>query len=196
MILAIFCSYCNYCIETHKRRYMYSMRDMAAFSPITILRTDQGKLEDARNSVIGILQRARPPPSNLSPEECRALSSLRQDSDIVILPADKGRSTVVMYRKNYDEKVNKLLADQKTYKKLRRDPTPAFERRMNSQLLELKRSGAMVPSLYFRLWSSAGKVPLLYGLQKIHKLEVPLRPIVSFTGSPSYQLSKHLTHII
>ena len=160
------------------------------------LRTDQGKLEDARNSIIGILQKARPPPSNLSPEECRALSSLRRDSDIVILPADKGRSTVVMDRKNYDEKINNLLADQKTYKKLRRDPTPAFERRMNSQLLELKRSGAMVPSLYFRLRSSAGKVPLLYGLPKIHKPEVPLRPIVSFIGSPSYQLSKHLTHIL
>ena len=67
---------------------------------------------------------------------------------------------------------------------------------MNRLLLDLKQSGVLTPSLYFRLRSSAGKIPLLYGLPKIHKPEIPLRPIVSFVGSPSYQLSKHLTYII
>ena len=36
----------------------------------------------------------------------------------------------------------------------------------------------------------------LYGLPEIHKLEVPLRPIVSSIDSPTYNLSKILTHII
>ena len=38
--------------------------------------------------------------------------------------------------------------------------------------------------------------PLLYGLLKIHKPEIPLRPIASFINSPSYQLSKHLVHLL
>ena len=63
-------------------------------------------------------------------------------------------------------------------------------------LLSLKRAGAIQPSLYFRLRSSAGRIPLLYGLPKIHKPLVPLRPIVSFIGSPSYHLSKHLSFLL
>ena len=36
----------------------------------------------------------------------------------------------------------------------------------------------------------------MYALPKIHKLETPLRPIVSFVSSPTYQLSKHLARIL
>ena len=31
---------------------------------------------------------------------------------------------------------------------------------------------------------------------KLHKPNIPMRPIVSFCGSPTYQLSKHLTNIL
>ena len=43
---------------------------------------------------------------------------------------------------------------------------------------------------------SNGKTPLLYGLPKVHKPEVPLRPIASFIHSPTYQLSKHLSQLL
>ncbi len=67
---------------------------------------------------------------------------------------------------------------------------------MNALLLSLTRKGAIPTTLYNRLRSSAGKVPLLYGLPKIHKPETPLRPIVSFLNSPTYELSKHLVSIL
>ena len=67
---------------------------------------------------------------------------------------------------------------------------------MNGLLLSLTRSGSMSDSLYNWLRSSAGKIPLLYGLPKVHKPEVPLKPIVSFIGSPTYNLSKHLVTIL
>ena len=67
---------------------------------------------------------------------------------------------------------------------------------MNELLLSLRRSGALSEQLYFRLRSSAGRTPLLYGLPKVHKPTVPLRPIVSFVDSPSYQLSKHLVYLL
>ena len=38
--------------------------------------------------------------------------------------------------------------------------------------------------------------PKLYGLPKLHKPGFPIRPIVSFCGSPTYQLSKYLTTIL
>ena len=38
----------------------------------------------------------------------------------------------------------------------------------------------------------------LYGLPKLHKLKpnIPMQPIVSFCGSPTYQLSKYLTTVL
>ena len=36
----------------------------------------------------------------------------------------------------------------------------------------------------------------MYGLPKIHKPDVPLRPIVSFYSSPTYQLCKHLCRLL
>ena len=47
-----------------------------------------------------------------------------------------------------------------------------------------------------RLRSSAGRTPLLYGLPKVHKPGVPLRPIVSFVSSPTYHLSKFLANLL
>ena len=37
---------------------------------------------------------------------------------------------------------------------------------------------------------------MLYGLPKIHKPGIPLRPIVSFVSSPTYALSKHLARAL
>ena len=70
------------------------------------------------------------------------------------------------------------------------------ERKMNALLLQLKKKGSIAQNLYNLLRSSGGSTPLLYGLPKIHKPDVPLRPIVSFVQSPTYQLSKHLTRIL
>ena len=39
-------------------------------------------------------------------------------------------------------------------------------------------------------------MPRFYGLWKIHKVNVPLRPIVSFVNSPTYNISKFLYKII
>ena len=38
--------------------------------------------------------------------------------------------------------------------------------------------------------------PKLYGLLKLHKPNIPMRPIVSFCRSPTYKLSKYLTNVL
>ena len=53
---------------------------------------------------------------------------------------------------------------------------------MNDLLLSLKKSGSIPSPLYYRMRNSAKKTPLFYGLPKIHKPEIPLRPIVSFVN--------------
>nr|VZI38971.1 unnamed protein product [Spirometra erinaceieuropaei] len=44
-----------------------------------------------------------------------ALKKLKVDTSIVILPADKGRSTVVLGKTDYSQKANNLLDDRQAY---------------------------------------------------------------------------------
>ena len=157
---------------------------------------DDNVAAKAHMSVIGAVNRAKMPPRNIPPQELKALKELASDQDILVLPADKGRATVVMDRTDYDEKMHKMLSEESTYQPIAKDPTPSLERKMIAQLMNLKRSGRLSSNLYMQLRSSAGRVPLLYGLPKVHKQAVPLQPIVSFVTSPTYQLSKFLFSVL
>ena len=52
---------------------------------------------------------------NLSPLEHKALKQLKENNDIVILTADKGRRTVVMDGRDYESKMLTLLGDEAVY---------------------------------------------------------------------------------
>ena len=41
----------------------------------------------------------------------------------MILPADKGKCVVILDKEEYSNKVNMMLSDERTYRKLIRDPT-------------------------------------------------------------------------
>ena len=122
----------------------------------------------------------------------KALQDLRKDKSRLIISADKGNCTVVMDRKDYDDKVKELLGDELTYKVLKKDPTKKTERDMNGILLKMKQEGTIGEKLYRHLHSSDGLPPRFYGLPKIHNNGNPLRPIVSFISSPTCNLSKYV----
>ena len=126
----------------------------------------------------------------------KALKDLARDEDILILPADKGKATVVMNKADYDAKMMTMLKDESTYRPVKKDPTSSLERNMNSMLLSLKRSGRLPGGVYSHLRSSAGSTPQLYGLPKVHKQDIPLWPIVSFVASPTYRLSRFLANLL
>ena len=50
--------------------------------------------------------------------------------------------------------------------------------------------------MYKRLYPTGAGSPKFYGLPKIHKEGIPLRPIVSSIGAVSYETSKELTRIL
>ena len=151
--------------------------------------------EDLRGRVCGILRRAKPPKDNLSKEQRKALKELRSLENEVILPADKGKATVMMNREDYDTKMRGMLSTA-TYKQLKKDPTATQEGRLSRKLKELEKKGGIPGGLYHRLRPSGSQPPRIYGLPKIHKDGIPLRPIVSCIGAPSYQLSKHIASLI
>lgn len=144
--------------------------------------------DDLRGRVCGILRRAKPPRDNLTREQRTALKELKDLKEELILPADKGNATVVMRREDYHTKMMGML-ETNTYRRLRGDPTATQENRLSRKLKGLEKSGEITQGTYQRVRPSGSQPPRIYGLPKIHKPDVPLRPIVSCIGCPSYQLS-------
>ena len=130
---------------------------------------------------------------NLSKEELKSLQVLKKDTNIKILPADKGNATVLIDTTVYNKKINDLLNAGK-YKILKKDPTKTYENKVGAALKTLK--GTLSDAQISRLTPRNSKAPHFYGLPKIHKNNVPLRPIVSSRESPVREISRFLLDII
>ena len=104
--------------------------------------------------------------------------------------------TVVMDKTDYNDKMDSLVNDKQTYEVLKPDSTPALQRKLNNKLLTLKKTDKIDFRRYNRLRCSVPQSPKLYGLPKLHKPNIPMRSIVSFCGSPTYQLSKYSPNVL
>jgi hypothetical protein len=67
--------------------------------------------------IASTIQSASIPDSNLTKDEQQALKRLKNDDNIVILPADKGRVTVVMDKTDYFDKMDALVNEKQTWKR-------------------------------------------------------------------------------
>ena len=88
------------------------------------------------------------------------------------------------------------MDDDETYTKLKRDPTKKIERSICERLKSAERNGEIDSKLKSKLSPQNSYIPQFYGLPKLHKPNIPLRPIVSSIGSPTYNLSKELARIL
>nr|VZI23179.1 unnamed protein product [Spirometra erinaceieuropaei] len=130
--------------------------------------------------------------STLSYDETKALKALKQDEDIIILPADKGGATTVLNKTDYTDKMMSLLKDDSTYEPLAADPTKSQNSHIEKTLKRLSGRKFITGVPAKSLKQDEPTIAKIYGLPKIHKTDIPLRPIVSLIGAPNYKISKWL----
>nr|VZI24311.1 unnamed protein product [Spirometra erinaceieuropaei] len=128
----------------------------------------------------------------LSKVERDALRELKADKDLVVVPADKGRSTVVLDRTDYLQKAKGLLEDRQFYVPCATNPVKALTREISATLLALENSGAITPTDRRMARPQDTALARFYGLPKVPKDGAPLRTIVSLKGTPTYGLAKWL----
>lgn len=59
--------------------------------------------------IVGLLSQSRPPVLNMSADEQVAIKQFHDDNSILVLVADKGQSTVIIERREYEKKVHLIL---------------------------------------------------------------------------------------
>ncbi|XP_055527416.1 uncharacterized protein LOC129720029 [Wyeomyia smithii] len=130
---------------------------------------------------------------------CRAAKTtkefLRKNPEVCVLESDKGKRMVVMYTKEYDQKMEALL-DSPTYTTTKKDPTAAFQRNNNSFVSRLLNLKLIDTTTATRLRTYTAICPRIYGQPKAHKAELPLRPVVPNITAPTYALSKYVANIL
>ena len=87
------------------------------------------------------------------------------------------------------------LNNEDTYKKVESNPINLIKNNMNAKLKLLEKSKKLSRQQYLHLYSNTAITPRIYGLIKLHKDNHPIRPIISFCNSPTYNLSKFLCKI-
>ena len=63
-------------------------------------------------------------------------------------------------------------------------------------LKKIKAEGGITDQLYKKMYPVGAVSSKFYGLPKIHKRDIPLRPIVSSRGSINYEVAKELARIL
>ena len=130
---------------------------------------DSSKAAALRSDVTRILSKRRNTKQNISLEERKALENLSRNKDLQILPADKGRVTVLMNSCDYHAKIKELLTDHNTYVKLKSDPTNKFKAKVVQLLKSWKDKGKITQKTWQQLYPTAAETPKFYGLPKVHK---------------------------
>jgi hypothetical protein len=151
----------------------------------------QKEAETIRQKTCNILRSSKLPKPNITHEERQAIKKLNSNDQIIVLPADKGNTTVILDKNDYDSKITSLLSDTSTYKIHNRDPITYLEKTtksliMASPSLDSNRKKCLIPR------EKSSRMPKFYGLPKVHKDGAPLRPIVSAINSPTQPLAKYL----
>nr|VZI50347.1 unnamed protein product [Spirometra erinaceieuropaei] len=151
--------------------------------------------EETKNLIrhqVSSLLMTHKPRETLTKVERHALRELKADKNIVIVPADKGRPTVVLDRTDYLQKAKNLLEDRQFYVPCETNPIKTLTREINVTLLAMVNSGAITQTDRRMARAQETAWARFYGLPKVHKEGAPLWPIVSLKGTPTYGLAKWL----
>ena len=132
-------------------------------------------------------------------EDYNLLKQLSLKSDLIITKPDKGKGTVILNKQDYITKMNTILSDRSKFEYI---GSPAFqpifrtEDKINRFLKSLKDRDIINDHTYSLLYSSGCSYGVLYGLPKVHKENIPLRPILASYNTPSYKLAKYLAPLL
>ncbi|KFD65066.1 hypothetical protein M514_03302 [Trichuris suis] len=160
--------------------------DITASTEMSLTKTEPGKAAEI-NGIISssLLQLNRYEKPNLNRSERDMIKKLRTKKDLVITKADKGNVVVLLDKPHYVDKTLSLL-NSATYMPIQSDPTlqTRTELRCLLQTFAEQSKEDTISSIRNRLYYVSNSVcPELYGLPKVHKKGVPLRPVVCGVNS-------------
>jgi len=117
---------------------------------------------------------------------------------LLAVPFDKGIGFCLMTVDQYRGKMDALTGLSQftrviNTRKNARDSILKEEDRIVTGLKDMLEAKSISKSLFDKLKPSGSQPPRLYGLAKVHKKDIPMRPVLSMPGSPYYKIGQYLS---
>ena len=131
------------------------------------------------------------------PRNVKMTQKYLKDNELLAIPFDKGIGICVMKSETYNSKLDditnlpqfeKVLPKRKNEK----NPTMKEEELIVDELKTLLKENKIKEKFFDDIKPTGSQPPRLYGLAKIHKQSVPLRPVLSMPGSAYYKIGKQV----
>ena len=130
----------------------------------------------------------------------KALSSLRERTDIIIKPANKGLATVVMSKDDYLTTVMSHLDNKQFYEKLSENPTERFSEDIRSILKEMAEKKLFDKDTFDFLQPKESGHPGFIFYQKytnqVYREDLLYRPVGAPTENISFFVDHHLSPLV
>lgn len=194
----------NFSNKPHNKNNQY-VHDIIAETEITIEKLNNETKNNIRHKISNaILKHKHKHKVNIQNQAEKDLEKhitetkkfLKQHPEIYVLKADKTQKTVLMEASEYETKMNNIIQDETTYKKIEKDPTATLIKQNNNLIQTWLETDLINIYTAAKLKNRNTHPPKIYGLPKLHKINIPLRPITSFIQSPLYNLTKYIADII
>ena len=111
------------------------------------------------------------------------MRDLHNNNNIIIKPAHKGGSIVIMNKTDYIQEAHRQLLNPEYYKPLTIDPTTNYNKYIHHLIDQAWRLGIITDTTKESLQTKNPRTSTFYTLPKIHKPGNPGRPIVNSIGS-------------
>jgi hypothetical protein len=126
--------------------------------------------------------------SNLTPIQHKVLKELKSNKNIIVKPTDKNLGPATMDTEGYISQILQEHLLTNTYKQLTKEEAinkiDNIKLRFKGLLHHYKNTLTDSESTYFqRSLQLHCRIPIFYGLPKVHKQPISLRPVVSSCGS-------------
>lgn len=118
---------------------------------------------------------------------------LRNNPDLIVTSADKGNTTIIMNKLEYDNKIENHYNNQ-DFRKLHKDPTERLQNKNNTIVRELFKNNFIDKISKKRLLIFTAEPPRPHCTPKLHKPGI--RIIVNSINSPSYKMAKYLNILL
>ena len=122
-----------------------------------------------------------------------------KEKDLLAVPFDKGVGICLMKRTAYNEKLSTILNLPQFQKvvqtrKNAKHPVIKEQDRIIDKLKTLRDDGKIDEQLYQKFHPTGSQSARLYGLAKVHKASIPIRPVLSMPGSVYHQIALQVTN--
>ena len=158
------------------------------------------------------IQYANSPSNKICNAKVKKVRDYLQHNSLVAVPFDKGLGFCVMTADQYSNKALDIISLPQFRKFIphgsqKQETVIALEEKFNRQLrtcLKVVNNNFIGPlqrdtvrwNVYNGLRATGSRLAPLYGLAKVHKPDIPLRPIISFPGSTYHNLANHMASLV